>query len=293
MKTDKSKKNREIRNIVIAMAVIVPVMVIPMTTIILIILMTVNLFLVLAIFLAVVFTGCQRRAKNNEEKIISGETGIFYPFPAVFLLCAIFGLAVYVNFTRLILTKGIGANNKIILFFSSLIDAGGTAGIITGTVSIIIICITVAFATRKGVIRIAEVAALALDVMPEMMTAMEHAYTCGEISEEAFIARKDSIGQQANFLGAMDGAGKFITGDVKVMIVILAAGVFGGTIIGTKFHEQTIREVMETSIAFGISGGIIFLLPHLLLSVAMRVVSSRVYEFSVRQLTDATGAKRP
>jgi flagellar biosynthesis protein FlhA len=292
MKTDKSRKNWESRNVIIAMVVIVPMMVIPIPAIILNILMSVNLFLALAIFPAVAFTGCQRREKSDEEKIISGETDVFCHFPTVFILCAIFGLTVYVNFIRLILTKEAEADNKIILFFSGPIGAGGSAGIITGFASIIAICVAVIFVTRKGAMRIAEVAVLALDIAPEAMTAMEYTYTCGEISEEAFMARKDILYKKLIFLGAMDGAGKFITKTVTVMLFIMIAGIIGGIIIGTEFHEQTIQEAVETSLAFGVSGGIIFLLPQLLLSVVMSIVSGRVYE-SIRQLMDVTGAKRP
>jgi flagellar biosynthesis protein FlhA len=265
MKTDKSNKSR---NIIIAMVVIVPMMVIPIPAIILNILMSVNLFLALAIFLAVVFTGCQRRANGNEEKIISGKTDIFCYVPTVFILCAIFGLTVYVNFTRLILTKATGVDNKIILFFSGLIGAGGVAGIITGFASIITICVAVIFVTKKEAMRVAEAAVHVLDIAPEAMTAMEYTYTC-----------KDILYKKLIFFGAMDGAGKFITKSVTVMLFIMAAGIFGGIIIGTEFHGQTIQEAVETSIAFGVSGGIIFLLPQLLLSVAMRIVSSCVYEF--------------
>jgi flagellar biosynthesis protein FlhA len=280
MKTDKSKKSW---NIAIAMVVIVPVMVIPVPTIILNILMAINLFLDLAIFLAVVFTGCQRRKKGNEDKIIFGKTDIFYHFPTVFILCAIFELVVYAHFTRLILTNGTGVDNKIMLFFSGLIDTSGSAGVIIGFVSIITICVAVIVATKKCSARVTEAANRFLDIMPEMVTAMERTYACDKISEKTFIARKDNIVQQAYFLGTMDGAGKFITGNTKVMFFIMAAGIFGSIIIGTWLHEQAIRGVVEISIIFGISGGIIFLLPQLLLSIAMSIVSSRVYEFSIRQ----------
>jgi flagellar biosynthesis protein FlhA len=279
MKMDKSKKNRESRNLVIAMVmvVIVLIMVIPMPAIILNILMMVNLFLALAIFFTVIFTGRQLRTKNNEDKIISGGTGIFYLFPTIFFLCTIFGLTVYVNFTWLILTKLTVVDNKIILFFSGLISAGGTAGIITGFAGIIAICVAVAFVTKKGAIHVTEgTVRFSRDVIPKTMTAVEHTYTSGEISEEVFIARKNNIVQRANFLDAMDGAAKFIAGSATFMIFIMVAGIFGTVIIGTMLHGKMIQEAVETSIAFGISGGIIFLLPQLLLSVAMNIASSRV-----------------
>jgi type III secretory pathway component EscV len=71
-------------------------------------------------------TGCQLRTKSSQDKIISDKMDIFYLFPAIFLLCPIFRLTVYVNFTRLILTKETGVDNKILLlFFSGLIGVGG------------------------------------------------------------------------------------------------------------------------------------------------------------------------
>jgi flagellar biosynthesis protein FlhA len=260
----------ELRNIFIAWLAIMFIS--PIPAFILNILVSVNIFLALAIFLTVVFARYQRLKKGNEEKIIFGKTDVFYFLPTVFLLCSIFGATVYVNLTWA---------DKIILFFSGLIGAGGTAGIITGVVSIITICGTVAFTTKKMAIRITEVAALALDVIPETMTAIEYAYTYGEISEETFIARKNNIAQQANFLDTMDGAGKFIAQNLECSIIFMALAVLAGIIIRTI--EQTIQEAVETSIAFGISGVIIFLLPHLVLSVSMSILSSRVYEFSIRQ----------
>jgi flagellar biosynthesis protein FlhA len=288
MKTDKPMKIRKGRNIVITFAVIVLVLVmfIPIPAIVLNVLMAVNLFLALAIFLTTVFTGCQRRTKDN-EKTIFDAAAIFYIFPVIFLLYSIFGLMVYVTFTRLILTKGAGTDNEIISFFSGLVNTGETAGIITGFVSIIAFCTVVIVPVKKWTKRAAELAGrFVLSVMPGAIADMDHAYTCGKISEKEFIARKDNIVKQADFWGSMDGAGKFIAGNVTVMICIMTAVIFGGIITGTRLHGKTILEAAEAYIAFGISGGIIFLLPHLLLSAALSIVSGRVYEFSVRQLTD-------
>jgi flagellar biosynthesis protein FlhA len=295
MKTDKLIKNQEGHNIAIAagVTVLILLMVILMPAVILNILMAVNWLLVLAVFLAALFTGRQCGTKVDEGEIISGKTDVFSRFPAVFLSCAIFGLALYVSFIRLILTQGTEAGNRIVLFVSGLVNRGGTAGIIAGFVSILVVCVAVILAAQKGSARTAEAARFVLDLMPETMTAIERAYACGEISGETFVTRKDNIAHQADFLGAMDGVGKFVAGNAKVMIFIITAGILGSIIIGTGIYGQTIQEAAETSIAFVISGGIIFLLPLLLLLIAISIVSSRGYEFSVRQLTDAKGAEKP
>jgi flagellar biosynthesis protein FlhA len=198
--------------------------------------------------------------------------------PAIFLLCAILGIMIFVKFTLSILTKTTGFSNKIILLFSDLIDSDEIVGIITGFIAIIIICVAVALATRKMAICAAEIAALALNAAPGAMTTMERSYTCGEISEEAFIARKDMLYNNLIFLGDMDGVGKFLAEGIKIMILVIAFGFLGGIIIGTKLHGQTIQEAAKTSIAFGLSGGIVFFLPLLLLSVAATIVSGRVYK---------------
>lgn len=261
------------------MAVIVLVVVIPIPAIILNILMAANLFLALAIFLIIALVGYQRWAKGNEEKIISGKTDIFYRFPAVFLLCAIFGPVSYINFTRLILIKGAGTDNKILLFFSNLISSGGIAEIIVGFVSAIAICSIVIFVTKKWSTRVAQISyRFVLDVMPNMVETIERSYARGEIGEEVFVVRKADLPREANFLGAMDGAGKIIAKTVIVMTFVMAIGIFGSVIIGTKLHGQAIQEAVETSIAFGLSGSIVFLLPLLLLSVASTIVIGHLYK---------------
>jgi hypothetical protein len=132
------------------------------------------------------------------------------------------------------------------------------------------------FAVR-GSMRIAEtIARFSFDAMPAAMTAIERAYTRGEISEEMYIVRKDHIEKQNDFLGAMKETGKFIAGNAKVTIFVMAAGVLGGILSGTGLYGQTVQETAEVSIAFGISGIVIFLLPLLLLSIVAGIVSSRV-----------------
>lgn len=199
--------------------------------------------------------------------------------PAIFLLCAILGNMIFIRFTLSISTKTTGVSNKIILLFSGLIDSDEIVGIITGFIAIIIICVAVALATSKMAICAAEIAALALmNAVPGAMTTMERSYTCGEISEEAFIARKDMLYNKLIFLRDMDGVSKFIAEGIKIMILVIAIGLLGGIIIGTKLYGQTIQEAAKTSIAFGLSGCIVFFLPLLLLSVVATIVSGRVYK---------------
>jgi flagellar biosynthesis protein FlhA len=281
MKTNKPVKNhRKGRKVAFVAAVMAAAVLIVLFTPagILDILMTVNLFLSLAIFLAVVFTGNQDRKKGYEENILSKETDAFSALPVVLLLCAMFGLAVYAAFTRSILAKGAAADSKIIVFLSGLVSVDGTAGIIVGFTGLVILCAAMIFAIR-GSTRIVEVSArFFVDSIPGVIMAIDHIYTSGKISEEVCIARKDHIKKQSDFMEAMHKTGKFIAGNAKVAIFIIAAGIPGKFITGTELYGQTIQEVAEVSIAFGISG-VIFLLSLLLLSITVNIASSRVTVF--------------
>jgi flagellar biosynthesis protein FlhA len=284
MKLNKLIKSRESWGvgIVIVVIMLVLLLVIPLPAIILDILMAMNLFLALAVFLAIVFTGCQHRAKGKEEKIIPGKMDIFHFFPTILLVYIFFGLEVYISSIRLILSKGAEVDSKMLLFVSGPVNTDGIAGIIVGFVSLIFLFGLAMVLVVRNSTYLAETAArFALDTMPEAMIAMECTYTCGEISEEMFIARKDYMIRQNDFLGAIDGVGNFLVGSVKIAIHLIVVSILGGIIIGTMFHGQTVQEAVKTFIAFSISGGIIFLPPPLLLSITINIVSSRVYAISV------------
>jgi flagellar biosynthesis component FlhA len=154
MKTDKPVKNRNGRNTAFVTAVMAAalIMIIFTPANILDILVTVNYFLSLVIFLAVVFTG-----------------------------------------------------SKIITAVSSLVSAGGIAGIVVGFAGLMIAYVVMVFATR-GSTRITEISSwFAQDATPGAMMAIESIYTSGEISEEVCIAWRSHIKKQIEFLAAMAG----------------------------------------------------------------------------------------
>jgi flagellar biosynthesis component FlhA len=265
MKTDTIIKDRKDWNatfvIVVMVAISAVILVIPIPTILLDILMAVNWVMALCIFLVAVFTKDQRRTKNNREKTIPEEMTVSYILPAAFLLYAVFGLAVYITFTRLILAQKTGLDSIILLSVSDLVHIDGTAGIIAGVISLVIFCVVIVSATRHSKHSTETAAQAVLNAMPEAAADIERTYTGGEISEETVIAKKDHLQWQVDILGAMEGVGKFIAGNAKIMICIMAVGVFGGIAIMTVLHGKTIQEAVRISIAFGIVGGISFYCP--------------------------------
>ncbi|GMO30183.1 MAG: flagellar biosynthesis protein FlhA [Termitinemataceae bacterium] len=252
------------KNIVIAAAVVAVVMmlIIPIPTILLDALMALNLVLGLLILLIVLYT---KKATD------------FSVFPTVLLVLTVFGLALNVSSTRLILTKGADFDGRMVRAFSTfVVGSGGTEGLVVGFVIFIVIIAVQVVVITKGSTRIAEVAArFTLDKMPAKQMAVESEFNSGAITEEEMKKRKQEIDQESSFYGAMDGASKFISGNVKIGIFITVVNVIGGIIIGMALHGETIASAVKTYIGFSIGDGLLSQFPALLVSTATGIIVTR------------------
>ena len=73
----------------------------------------------------------------------------------------------------------------------------------------------------KGATRIAEVAArFTLDAMPGKQMSIDADLSSGLISDQEAKQRREEISREADFYGAMDGASKFVRGDVIAGLLI-------------------------------------------------------------------------
>jgi flagellar biosynthesis protein FlhA len=234
----------------------------PLPTVLLDALMALNLILSLLILLIVLYT---KKATD------------FSSFPTVLLVSTVFGLALNVSSTRLILTKGAAFDGRMVRAFSSfVVGSGGTEGLVVGFVIFIVIIAVQAMVITKGSTRIAEVAArFTLDALPGKQMAIEAEYNSGAIPEEESIARKDDLQREVAFYGAMDGSSKFISGNVKVGILITVVNILGGIIIGTTLHGESISSAVGTYITFSIGDGLLSQFPALLVSTATGIIVTR------------------
>jgi flagellar biosynthesis protein FlhA len=253
-----------IQDMLIPLAVITIVMmiVIPLPTVLLDALMALNLILSLLVLLIVLYT---RKAVD------------FNLFPTVLLVVTVFGLALNVSSTRLILTMGARFDGRMIRAFSSfVVGSGGNEGLVVGFIIFIVIIAVQAVVITKGATRVSEVAArFQLDGMPQKQMSIEAEFNSGSITEEEAQARKRELDLELSFYGSMDGASKFISGNVKVGIFITVVNVLGGIIIGTVIHGEPIGQALSNYIAFSVGDGLLSQLPSLLISTAMGIVVTR------------------
>jgi len=232
----------------------------PMPTFLLDALMAINLIFSLLILLIVLNTN-----KPTD----------FSLFPTLLLVSTIFSLALNVSSTRCILRDGQAFDGKMIKAFSTfVVGTSGTQGIVIGFIIFIIIIAVQVIVITKGATRVSEVAArFTLDSMPVRMMAVDNEYSSGSITEQEAQAKKDDIKREADFYGSMDGASKFISGNVKVGVFIIIVEMIGGFIIGSTLYDES--NVISTYIGLAIGDGLVTQLPALLISTAMGIVVTR------------------
>ena len=248
--------------VAIAAVAIVMMIIIPLPTVLLDVLMSLNLALSLMILLLVLSV---RRAVD------------FSVFPTMLLVSTIFGLALNISSTRLILTKGVKFDGRIVKAFSTfVVGSGGTNGLVVGFIIFIVIIAVQAIVITKGATRIAEVAArFTLDGMPVKQMAIESEYNSGAITEEEAKRRKDDVQREVDFYGQMDGASKFVSGNVTVGIFISVINMVGGFIVGMVIHGEPFALALTTYTALTVGDGLVSQLPALLISVATGIIVTR------------------
>ncbi|ANU15935.1 flagellar biosynthesis protein FlhA [Planococcus maritimus] len=242
--------------ILVSVIMIVIMMVIPLPPLLLDILIMINISLALTIILV---------AMNTQEPLQ------FSIFPTLLLLTTLFRLGLNVSTTRSILTNQTGG--QVIETFGSFV-VGGSA--IIGILVFLILVIIQFLVITKGSERVAEVAArFTLDSMPGKQMSIDADLGAGMISDREAKTRREKVGQEADFYGAMDGASKFVKGDAIAGIIITIINIIGGLMIGVIVHGLPIAEAAQLFTLLSIGDGLVSQIPALLISTAMGIVVTR------------------
>jgi len=200
----------------------------------------------------------------------------FSIFPSVLLVTTLLRLALNVASTRLILLHGdtgTQAAGKVIEAFGQFVVGGN---FVVGAVIFLILFILNKTVIVAGTTRIAEVAArFTLDAMPGKQMAIEADLNAGLIDEQQAIKQRENLRREADFYGAMDGAGKFVAGDVNAGIFITFINVIGGIFIGVLMMDMSWMEAAQTFSLLTIGDGLVATIPSLITSTSAGIIVSR------------------
>jgi flagellar biosynthesis protein FlhA len=200
----------------------------------------------------------------------------FSAFAPALLVATLFRLSLDVSATRLILTEGTspGAVGAIIPAFGAFVVHGN---LVIGLI-VFAILVTIQFVViASGSQRVAEVAArFTLDAMPGKQMAIDADVHAGALDADGARAKRDMVQREADFYGAMDGAGKFVKGDAIAALIIVALNLVGGIVVGLAYDALSPLDALNTFALLSIGNALVTTLPAFLISTAMGMMVTRV-----------------
>ncbi len=200
----------------------------------------------------------------------------FTIFPSLLLVATMFRLALNVATTRLILLQGdegTHAAGRVIESFGTFVVG---ANYFVGIVIFLILFALTKMVIANGTTRIAEVAArFTLDSMPGKQMSIEADLNAGLIDEQEAKRQREELRKESDFYGAMDGSGKFVSGDVNAGILITVINIVGGLIIGVFQQGMSLGEAAQTYTLLTIGDGLVAIIPSIIISTSAGIIVSR------------------
>jgi len=234
--------------------------IVPIPSELLDILLTINISVSLVILLNTIY------AKGPLEMSI---------FPSLLLITTMYRLGLNLTSTKLILgSEGTGTDKAggVIEAFANFV-AGGD--MVVGFIIFIIITLVNFLVIVKGAERVSEVAArFTLDAMPGKQMAIDADLNSGLINEAEAKERRKKVQQEADFYGAMDGAGKFVKGDSIAGIVITFINLIGGIILGIM-DGMGVMDALQQYAMLTIGDGLVSQVPAFMISIANGIIVTR------------------
>src|SRR5439155_12308953 len=221
----------------------------------------------------------------------------FGAFPTILLTTTLTRLVLNVATTRLILTRGgeygLEAAGGVIRAFGEFV-AGDQ--VIIGVILFSILVVIQFVVITRGATRISEVAArFMLDGMPGRQMAIDADLHAGLIDQHEAHRRREHVHRQADFFGAMDGAGKFVRGDAVAGVIITLVNIGAGLFLGVVQYGMSPAKAVEVFTKLTIGDGLVSQVPAFLIALAAGLIVTRSSEDSdlgrevVRQLFGRAG----
>jgi len=237
--------------------VVVALLVVPLPTPLLDVLLAANLSAAVAILLVVLY--------------VPDALGIA-TFPTLLLLTTLLRLALNVSSSRLILLQADAG--EVIRAFGQFVVRGNY---VVGAVIFLILTVVQFVVIAKGGERVAEVGArFILDAMPGKQMAIDAELRSGSIDGNEARRRRRQLARESQFYGAMDGAMKFVKGDVIASLLITAINLLGGVAIGVFQRGMTADAALRRYGLLTIGDGLVTQIPALVLATGAGILVTRV-----------------
>jgi type III secretion protein V len=115
-----------------------------------------------------------------------------------------------------------------------------------------------------------------LDAMPGKLMAIDAELRAGSLDGNEAKKRRRVLQRESQFYGAMDGAMKFVKGDVIASLIIVVVNLLGGLAIGVAMKGMSVVDALKRYGLLTIGDGLVTQIPALILSTAAGVLVTRV-----------------
>ncbi|MBP9113360.1 MAG: FHIPEP family type III secretion protein, partial [Polyangiaceae bacterium] len=192
-------------------------------------------------------------------------------FPTVLLLTSLFRLALNISSSRLILLQADAG--EVIRAFGQFVVRGNY---VVGAVVFVVLTIVQFVVIAKGAERVAEVGArFVLDAMPGKQMAIDAELRSGSIDAAEARRRRRALSRESQFYGAMDGAMKFVKGDVIASLIITVVNILAGLVIGVSQKGMDVTFAMKRYGLLTIGDGLVSQIPALILATGAGILVTR------------------
>ncbi len=236
---------------------IVGMLIVPLPTHVLDILLTLNISISVILLLVAIYI-------SNALKISV--------YPTLLLITTLFRLALNVSSSRLILLNADAG--EVIAAFGNFVVRGNY---VVGAILFVILTLIQFIVIAKGSERVAEVAArFTLDAMPGKQMSIDADMRSGAIDMEEGKKKRRDLERESALYGAMDGAMKFVKGDVIASMIITVVNIVGGLIIGVMQRGMEVGDAARIYTILTIGDGLVSIIPALLISTSAGIIVTRV-----------------
>lgn len=187
-----------------------------------------------------------------------------WSLPTVLLGMAIFRVCLNIASSKLILSNGYAGQ-----IIQSLGDNLASSSLGVACVVFFLLLVLQWFVINKGAERIAQVSArFALDALPGKQASIEADARAGLLWGHETLQEKEHLHKESAYLGAMDGAMKFVKGDALATLIIAVVNIVGGVAIGVTSRKLSFEKSLEQFLKLGLGDALSSQIPSLLLTVA-------------------------
>src|SRR5206468_2970837 len=114
-----------------------------------------------------------------------------------------------------------------------------------------------------------------LDGLPGRQMAIDADLHAGLIDQHEAHRRREAVYRQADFFGAMDGAGKFVRGDAVAGVIITLVNIGAGLFLGVVNHGMSVGEAVDVFTKLTIGDGLVSQVPAFLISLSAGLIVTR------------------